>query len=438
MRPRLPRLHWAAILLVTIFSLYMNLTAVATTSINSPIQGDATDYLAYAFNIKAHGVYSREIPLLTEIAPEPDAVRAPGYTLMIMPFVDTVAGSLNLKPILYIQAALGAITVLFSILIFVKMMPFWASIVGGLLVAISPHLVNTSVYLLTESVFTFLLVSHVYSLVAAKENRNLWLYTLSGCLLAASWLVRPTTLLLPLFYILIFGMTAYKKQLSWRALACLVLPFFIAFSAWSVRNELATGSTSDHLLTVSFIQNGSYINMMYEDRPETYAYPYAYETKPIKTVPDAIMLHWDHFKAEPIRYISWTLIGKPAQFLAWSLPETIGGAFIYEPIDTPYFTNSFFRATYNISEALHMPLMLLAIMACVFFLIKGDRNNFALQISSIIVLYFLAFHAAGSPYPRYSIPIRPFCFGLALCMMLYLYDAAASSYPTLLRRKASK
>ncbi|KAF0813220.1 hypothetical protein IGB42_02148 [Andreprevotia sp. IGB-42] len=414
------RLHWVLLLAVTIFSLYMNATAVGTTLIDGLIRGDARDYLAYAFNLKTHGVYSNAMPLAQSVIPHPDALRAPGYAFFIAPFVDAGRNDLGLTAVLYLQALLGALTTLFSMLIFRKIMPFWAAIACGLLTAISPHLINISVYILTESLFTFLLITHVYTLVLARERANTLLFILSGLLLAASWLVRPTTMLLVAVYILVFAWAVYRKQIGWRALACLILPFFIAFSGWSIRNELAIGRMSDPQLSVNFIHHGSYINMMYQDKPETYGYPYRFETRKINSVGDAITLTIDHFKAEPARYMGWILFGKPVQFLSWDLTESIGDAVIYAQPKTPYADNGLFIQTHRLAKLAHLPMMLLAAAACIYFLFKRDTANFALQITGIVVLYFIAFHAIGSPFPRYSIPIRPLCYGLAFWLLIQL------------------
>lgn len=418
------RIQWLALLLVTLFALYMNLTAVSETAIDIPIRGDAREYVSYAFNLKVHGVFSRAEP--AESVPTPDAIRSPGYPLFMASVLDLGAQDRGVKSVTYPQAFLGVMTTLLSMLLFSRMMPFPLSILGGLLVAISPHLVNANVYLLSESLFALTLVAHVYALVLAKEKESLPLYGLSGALLAASWLVRPTTMLLAPAYILIFGFAIFKRQLGWKEITCLVLPFVLAFSGWGIRNEVATGSISDSTLTKHFIHHGSYINLMYQDKPETYGYPYLHDPAEINTVADAIDLTIEHFKSEPWRFVYWVLIGKPVQFLNWNLSESVGDGFVFAPLVTPYSDNTLFIQSQNLSRILHTPLMLLAVIGSFYFFIAKAR--FALQVSSIVVLYFMGMHMIGAPFPRYSIPIRPFCYGIALSMLFEIYS--------ILRRKS--
>jgi 4-amino-4-deoxy-L-arabinose transferase-like glycosyltransferase len=414
------RLRWLMLALVTLFSLYMNVTAVRNTEIDQLIRGDSRDYLAYVFNLFLHGVYAGVDP--EELPPEPDAVRAPGYILFIYPLLDLAQDDFSVPSALYAQTLISALTTFVSMLIFRRIMPFTAGIVCGMMVAISPHLINANVYLLTESLFTFLLITHVYALIRAKEKDSLPLYCLSGLLLAASWLVRPTTMLLPFAYIMFFGLAIFRAKLNWRAIACLVVPFFIAYSGWSARNVIATGEMSDPLLTKQFIHHGSYINLMYQDRPDTYGYPYMHDTAKVETVDDAIDLTIEHFKENPARFVWWTLIGKPIQLFRWDLTESVGDGFIFKPLASPYFSDRLFIVSQAISRALHIPLMVLAVMGCAYFLITG--TSFTLQVSSLIVLYFIGFHMLGAPFPRYSLPIRPFCYGLALAMVFEVYSFA--------------
>jgi type IV secretory pathway VirB2 component (pilin) len=412
------RVRWAALLLVSLFSLYLNLTAVANTRIDGLIRGDSKEYLAYTFNLLFHGVYSIAGPM--ETPPQPDAIRPPGYVLFIAPLLDLNQVDFGVNSVLYAQAFIGALTTLISMLLFVRMMPFWSAILCGIVVAISPHLINATVYMLTETLFAFVLASHVYTLVLAKEKDSLPFYAASGLLLAVSWLIRPTTMLLAFVYILIFGSSILKSKLNWRAVACLVLPFFLVFSGWSIRNEISTGRMSDPLLTRQFIYHGSYINLMYQDRPETYGYPYRYDEVELNTTADAIEITIEHFKADPARFIYWMFIGKPITFLSWDLTESVGDAFIYTPLESPYFDKGVFILSHDVAKAMHVPLMALAVAAGLYFFFA--KASFAAQVSSIIVLYFIGFHMLGAPFPRYSLPIRPFCYGMAACMLFEIYS----------------
>ena len=405
--------YWnLAVIAVLLLSATMFLTAVSQTRIDHPIRGDARDYFSYAFNIKLHGVYSKELP--SSETPRPDALRAPAYPAMVSLLLDESNVEKTLANVLYLQALFGILTVLVYLSLFRRLMPpIWA-LGAGLITAISPHLINASVYLLTETLFTFLVGLHLFALERTLRLRQIRWALIAGILLALSLLTRPTTQYLMLVYLLAFALWAgrdwrnYGKYLLWVA-----IPVIIAFSTWSIRNQIATGHISDPTLTANFLHHGMYPNMMYQDREETFGYPYRFDpltTEISGNVHRTLAVIIDHFEQEPQRYFSWYLIGKPIQFFAWDLTESVGDAFIYAPLQTPYLGNKLFEATHVVASFLHPFLMLLTLFGVCFALV---RKNLAAYLLSMVLLYFVALHMIGAPFPRYSIPLRPINYGLA-------------------------
>jgi hypothetical protein len=183
-----------------------------------------------------------------------------------------------------------------------------------------------------------------------------------------------------------------------------------------------TGRPSDPTLAANFIQHGSYINLMYGDRPETYGYPYRFDPRneeiagSLAKVTDALA---QRFRHEPARYLSWYLVGKPLVYLSWDLTESVGDAFIFAPLASPYQDDGLFRLTHDLARSTHPVLMLLAVIG----IAVGFLQSRALALLFALVLaYFLLLHMVGAPFPRYSVPVRPLCYGLA---MLTLQQALA-------------
>lgn len=85
---------------------------VLQTSIDHPIRGDAQDYVAYAFNLKTHGVYSRRAPDTALELLKPDALRAPGYPFVLSFFVDSEHQTFAIANVLFMQAVVGILTVM--------------------------------------------------------------------------------------------------------------------------------------------------------------------------------------------------------------------------------------------------------------------------------------------------------------------------------------
>ncbi len=74
--------------------------------------------------------------------------------------------------VLMAQALLGVGTILIYLLIFrTYLRPALALSAAGL-TAISPHLVNSSVYILTECFFTFLVGAGLLALIAGIQRRS--------------------------------------------------------------------------------------------------------------------------------------------------------------------------------------------------------------------------------------------------------------------------
>ncbi len=76
--------------LTIITGLYLRSESWIGTTVRRPLQSDASDYFYYAFNMHYHHTYSREISQSTDskYKPTPDAVRSPGYPLVLSFLID--------------------------------------------------------------------------------------------------------------------------------------------------------------------------------------------------------------------------------------------------------------------------------------------------------------------------------------------------------------
>ena len=158
---------------VILFALAMSLRlgAVNNTVIDDPIRADATDYYNYALNLKYHHTYSREN--FSSDAPQPDALRAPGYPAFPVPFVEYPPTEFMLWRISLAQALLDSITVILALSIFRRIMAEGWALGAGFLTAISPHLISSTTYLLTETLFTFLMMLSLWLVVKMIRNNSM-------------------------------------------------------------------------------------------------------------------------------------------------------------------------------------------------------------------------------------------------------------------------
>lgn len=416
-------LSLSAVLLVSIVLHGFQLTA---TVIPEPLRADARIYANYAINLKDHDIFSGASPQQT-IPPVADALVAPGYPIFMASFIDERQEDLGLSKLLIAQALLGVAVVALSFWLFVMIMPLPYAVGAALLTATSPHLINISSYFLTESLFTFLLLAHITMLVAAYQRRSIYWLIASAILLAASAAVRPTSQYLILVYALAVPLLrVFPMRSRLKVLVILAMPVLAFMISWGLRNQVVIGKFSDPTLQASFLQHGMYINMMYDNIPQTYGYPYRFDPQSAafrgqtSKVVAAIL---ERVKAQPLRYTSWYLVGKPLQFLSWDLTESIGGPFIYAPAKSPWLDNPIQRTLGALMQMLHAPFMLAALVA-VFVIIRRimmDKSQlvaaapvFLVFPLALICSYFIVFHMIGAPFPRYSIPLRPVSYGLAI------------------------
>lgn len=417
-----PRIWQVGLVLCLILASYVQFITVTQTVVDTPIRADAADYVTYAHNLKTSGVYSREAPgpglVLT-----PDSLRAPGYPIFLLPFLDpSVDGEMLVGRI---TGAQGIIAVLSVLLVFelarAVVGPQWA-LPAALAHAVSPHFATASTYVLTETLFTFLVLAS--ALVAARawqHSRGWWMAAGAGLLLGAACLVRPTLQLLPLAALLVlpFAREAWQR----RSALALLAAFLCVYGPWLVRNATLPEGSTDQSMAASQILHGSYPDMMFNGDPRSYGLAYRFDPAAAdaqRSVSAATAVVLERAGADPLAYMRWYLVGKPLTFLSWGMIAGSGDLFVYPVHASPYIDRGDFRAMAGLAKALHWPMVIMALSALVVMAssavsAQGSRRwNAASTIVAAIVVYAIALHMIVAPYPRYAIPFRPFLAILAL------------------------
>jgi hypothetical protein len=269
-----------AILLLFIFALGLRITYQQEAIVRNHIISDAKEYFLGAYNLRFFGVYSTLATESGNSKPKPNAVRTPGYSLFLTPFIYTSQDIPQfLNRVMTAQAVMGSITAVLAFTLMRLSLGFtWAFLVG-LLTAFSPHLIAMDDYLLTESLFTFVTLTATVLLVFSWRSRQLIWVLLSGGFFGLSILVKPSALLLGLFMSLVYFFD-YKKwtfapvKLWTKCICCFVIGMFITFGPYLIRNTITLGEPfpESNRGWQSFVQ-GTYINMTYKD-PRFYGYPY--------------------------------------------------------------------------------------------------------------------------------------------------------------------
>ncbi|MFH2046120.1 MAG: hypothetical protein ABIK92_13340 [Pseudomonadota bacterium] len=126
------------------------------------------------------------------------------------------------------------------------------------------------------------------------------------------------------------------------------------------------------------------------------------------------------FSNEPYKYFKWYLLDKPLTLFSWSIVGGAGDVFVYPVKYSPYFDKILFTITYFFMKSMHWFLVISAFISMLLVWMKfytknlSDKTIFAVRLLSLLIVYFIALHIIGAPYPRYSIPLRPVIYGLAI------------------------
>ena len=212
---------------VFLFALLLREYFLLVVEIGVPIKGDVRDYVAYARNMLAHGVFSMSAPLV------PDAFRGPGYPAFLA-LASVLAGEGWYAFVRHAQAVLGALTAVLTIAIGRTWMPLRYASFAGVLVAVWPHHVVATTSLLTEVLLGFGIALGLWcSLRAISAARPTWSIA-SGLVLGGSWLVSPVAAFLPLLAAIVLLRARLRGSAVWLLAGALLV-----MGTWSLRNVLS-------------------------------------------------------------------------------------------------------------------------------------------------------------------------------------------------------
>ncbi len=201
---------------------------------------DSQGYEVRALNLLAQGVFSAsEVPPYT-----PDMVRTPAYPA----FVAGVYALTDPAPaaVTLLQCALGGLTAALTMWVATLLgLAAGPAALAGLIVAVDPVSVMTANLLLTETLFTALLVLGIGAVIRSRLAPAAgwaWL-TAAAVALALAALVRPIGQWLPVALLPLFGLAGDRQ--AWRGLLRAGLPFVLGASLlmvpWAYRNDRELG-----------------------------------------------------------------------------------------------------------------------------------------------------------------------------------------------------
>lgn len=422
-------MEYVIVAVILLVGLFLRLALVSAVQIDTPFRADARDYTAYAYNLKLHSIYSRDFRGVTDryTVPSPDAVRPPGYPLFLFLFTGAKGLDRFAINVIYFQAILSAITIVVVYVLARAMLSVLEAAIAAALTAISPHLINLNIYLLTETLFTFVLALAIGALIFSRKYGNRYGWIAAGVLLALASLIKPT-LQFFLFFLIGFVLLDKGNREGKKIIFFVTASFLCIFSIWLFRNQLTLGYLSDPTLTIGTLHHGMYPHFMYAGQAGTFGFPYRFDphSREISISLSSVLAAIVHrFQIQPLTHLVWYL-SKPLYLFRWEMIQGVD-TFIYPISNSPYASswlfisiNSLMRATHPIMVGLSLLGAILVWLPKRMLLNMADDQRFAGRLLSLTYFYFILVHIAAAPFPRYAIPIRPFTYILAvlsLCLI---------------------
>lgn len=418
---------WLVLLAIFLFAFGLRWYYVSHAMVLDPVRGDATQYYAYALNLSNHGIFSKDLPGATVI--HPDNYRDPGYPAFLALWMKVLgAGDAWYAAVLLSQALLGALTVVLATQFGRHWLPIRWAAAAGVMMALWPHSITINGYLLSETVFGFLIVLGILSGAMAFQRGSTRLAAVAGLILGAAALTNAV--LLP-FGVLLAALLAWRGLSPRKLCIALALGACVLPCAWALRNAVVvvpvagTSSTDRALLNLAQGSRPEFqtawrdsvlgdedakakAKIVFQHVDDDYA---RLRSSPLRGL--GAMLQ--RFSQHPLQSAQWYLIQKPALLWGWSIEIGQGDIFVFPTRNAPFQIQPMWIALAAICHAANTILMLLALAA--FLLGWFQRNRLRLRsltagraalISALSLVAFVTFvYSTLQAEPRYSIPFRP-------------------------------
>ena len=195
---------------------------------------DSHEYLRLAQNLLAHARFSLAVD-----APFTPSVRWPPlYPAFIAAL--SWAGSPSPLAVAAIQAVLGSLSALILLLMARTLMPLKWAFFAALAYAVHPGAIAATRTILTETLFTALLICAIWTLALALKRDRLRMTALSALFLGLAVLCRPIGFLLPFVLSVSVLLFLERRRAILHALVLIGVALLVVMP-WSIRSSRVAG-----------------------------------------------------------------------------------------------------------------------------------------------------------------------------------------------------
>jgi putative flippase GtrA len=198
------------------------------------LEQDSSDYALLADNLLLHHTFSDSSDLI------PFRKWAIGYPLFLAA-TKYVSGGFLLAIILQVLASIGAALLLYRMA--QAFLPPHYALIPALLFSLDPYVLFLNTSILSDGLFTSLIIGIVYLLFFWQRQKSLRYFFGTGALLGVVTLIRPIAqfliILLPLLYLWVNRSSVTHV---WRFCAAFILGFAVIVTPWIIRNAVTFGT----------------------------------------------------------------------------------------------------------------------------------------------------------------------------------------------------
>jgi 4-amino-4-deoxy-L-arabinose transferase-like glycosyltransferase len=411
------------------------------------LNSDSEGYLQIAENLNEYGSFSEspEPPLI------PNSFRTPLYSTFIAGILALGAGKIG---VIIIQIILASLTSVLIYMLGIKFLSYKVALLAAILFAIEPYSIFISGIMLTETLFTFLLVLSIYLFTKNSNFKNeLLLKGGAGIVLGLTTLTRPLTIfLIPLGFLIIILMKWRKFRIQLTVLLAIVFlsGSLLTLVPWMIRNNNTFGTyelSSNGPHNALFWNISAHQALNTGESQDKIVKDYEVQISDTASREDLKSFEWTpKIKEIVVSYMKENLLSYSKFHLVKTVPFFVSDGFreigsflqIKPEKPLPNFTNAFLKGDINelvngirqggmftvifLSGVILWSLVsLLMLVGTIAGLRKGVATAWFIFISASLIIYLAVISAPLSP-GRMRVVAEPFIFLLTALGIQTIYN----------------
>jgi len=325
------------------------------------------------------------------------AYRPPLYPLFLVLFAKLNTGITGIR---IVQALLSSVSCIFIYFLARKVFNEKIAIFSLAISSVYPFFIFYSGFLLTETLFIFLVICCIYAFIKLAESRVSPVYGfIPGIFAGLAGLCRPTMELFFPFCLLFIILSKASCVVKFKKIVFAMAGFIIILTPWIIRNFIVLGSfVPGTTMGGAVFWEGN--NPYSDGGPCRYFPEGVWQIEESKRDQVFYKLTIDCIKQNPKRF-AWLLWNKFIRF--WNVVP-----------NASEYTKTIYRIISVFSFGLMLPFFVLGIFV-------SPRNLNTLFLTGMIV-FFTVFHMIFLASIRYRVAIEPFVIMFASSGFLWIFN----------------